>query len=194
MAIGWTTALMMILAATSFAANTPEPAPRFAIYRAKIVDEHFVADAFGERTAEWMRRNINQSYLAQNATPFGEPVLTDSDIEEYCWNRQWIRLNDDAASRLWATSKTAEALAGQPYLVFVDGAKCYGGMIWSMVSSQSPPPVPIIIDLPLRDVLMTNVNGDLLNTADDTRFSERVGQVMGELGKLTTDCAEDWWK
>lgn len=133
-------------------------------------------------------------YLAQNQQPIGVPILTDVDVVEYCWSRQWLRLTESAASNWNAAMKEHRSPAGKPFVVLVDGAVCYSGTVWSMVFSVSAPPGPIVWDMALNGVLMIAVSNVPPNSSSDPRYDARVQAAFESLGKLKTECAENWWQ
>jgi hypothetical protein len=184
---------MVIWAAQCCAAEIKSP-PRFEVFRVAIDDQNFPESAFSESGAKWCREHVTQDYLADNLRTVGQPILTDADVSEFCWDRQWLRLTDVAAAQWDLALREHRSLAGEFFVVLVDDAFCYAGIIWSLASSQSPPPVPIMHEMTLNGVLMTNVSGDILGTPQDVRYDERIERAFGQLGKLRPECAEDWWK
>lgn len=184
---------MMLCVTRCCAAEAAAP-PRFEVYRAAIDDRNLPEGAFSESGAKWCREHVTQDYLANNLHTVGRPILTDADVSEYCWDRQWLKLTAEAAARWDLALREHRSLAGEFFAVLVDDSFCYAGVIWSLASSQSPPPVPIMLEMTLNGVLMTNVSEDVLRTPQDVRYEERIRRAFERLGKLRPECAEDWWK
>ena len=132
-------------------------------------------------------------YLQQKAVAVGDPIMTDEDIVEYCWNRHWIRLTDDAAKRWNGVLGSHRSRWGSRFVVMVDGKSCCEGTIWSLASSSSQGPSgPIIFDMALNGVVMTTLHAERPDTDADSRCNAEVRTVFAELGKLNDECAEEW--
>ncbi|MBK8167862.1 MAG: hypothetical protein IPK64_18100 [bacterium] len=132
-------------------------------------------------------------YLQQNAVAVGDPIMTDEDIVEYCWNRHWIRLTDDAAKRWNSAPGNHRSRRGSRFVVMVDGQSCYEGTIWSFASSSSQVPSgPVIFDMALNGVVMTTLHAERPDTGADSSCNAEVRTVFAELGKLNDECAEEW--
>lgn len=83
----------------------------------------------------------------------GDLVLSDSDIVRYCWSSHYMQLTPEAAQRL----PKSVGVHGRPFVLMVDGVKCYSGAFWTHLSSLATVQPVIMVDT-LEEFPSTAVN------------------------------------
>ena len=184
-------AMGVLLAGGGLLASGGE-APRFAVYRVDVVHNES-APPFNRKNND--PRNwhpyLTQEYLLATAVKLGGPVITEADIEDYCWNTQRVQLTAEGARKWNAQGGYETPLHGLPLLIEVDGRPQYGAMLWSPLSSSSCR-LPQFWSLTLENRLI--MGGWYYSADGDTVYRENndpeVRRVLLELGKLSEVCNE----
>ncbi len=164
--------------------------PRFAIYLVDFV-ENESAPVLERQVDDDNHKSVfvTQEYALVTAVKQDPPILTDSDIMEYCWATQRIQLTADGARRWNSLGGYQTPLTGNPIQIYVDGEPQYAALIWNPASSLSCK-LPQFWGMTLENRLI--VTGRSVSAAGDTilgvTYDEQVKQVMSELGKLTENC------
>ncbi len=184
-----TTGIFVALVFAGLAALGEAP-PRLAIYRVDLVEKNSAPTPERRNKDRRLYKGfITQEYLLATAVKKGAPILTDSDIEQYCWDTQKVQLTDEGARRWDSQGGYETPLNGLPILIEVDGQPRYGAMIWNLLSSGSTN-LPQFWSTTLDNQL--NFGGLYITSEGDTIYRENfdpvVRKVMGELGKLSDDC------
>lgn len=163
--------------------------PRFAVYRVDIVARETTPPRRGTRDPKDVYPYLTQEELLATAVKRGAPVLTERDIETYCWESQTLHLTAAGVEHWDSLGGWDVPLTGHPLLVEVDGEPRYGAFLWNPVSSLGCR-LPQFWCRTLDGRLV--IGGKFVTTAGDTIRSETydptVRQVMEELGKLSWDC------
>ena len=120
----------------------PKKSPRFAI---------FLVDADDNKIKR------SQSELMQ-AELSKEPLLTEKDIVHYKWTNHSFKLTKNATARLQNSLKGKVSTSGLPFVVAVDGEKCFAGYFMTKLSSVAITFDPVI----LIDDLITAKNDVIL--------------------------------
>jgi hypothetical protein len=115
-----------------------------------------------------------------------KPIITATDIEVYYWNEHRIVLTKNGLKKL-PDSKEVGGY-GKPFVVVVDGARCYRGAFWTSFSSVSHPN-PVINAAPLHPrkhsiVIEKAYPSDSFAKGQDPRNDERIYNALRKLGKL----------
>jgi hypothetical protein len=185
----FTTGILVLLVLAGLAAPGEAP-PRFAIYRVDLVESESTPPL--ERRLDdprLLNLFVTQEYLLATAVKTGAPVLTESDIEDYCWATQRVQLTAEGAGRWDSLGGFQVPFTGLPILIEVDGKPRYGAMVWNPASSYSSE-LPQFWCKTLENQL--TFGGRYISAAGDTihreNYDPMVRKVMGELGKLADNC------
>lgn len=144
----------------------------------------------------------------------GDLVFSDTDIVDYCWRSHSLQLTTEAAERLpksgWPTSSKSipesklVSVHGKPFVLVVDGARCYSGAFWTHLSSIATSGPVIMVDT-LGEFPGTAVNpaprgsfqielgypnptAQLPPHAEDVRDCPSLKKALLEMGKLRKGC------
>ena len=167
--------------------------PRFAVYRVDLVENESAPTLDRNiKDIRYFNSYVTQEYVLATAVRHEPPILTESDIVEYCWATQRIQLTDEGALSWDSQGGFQVPLNGLPLLVVVDGEPRYGAMLWNPASSLSCK-LPQIWCKTLDNRLI--MGGRYITAEGDTvyreNFDPQVMQVMDELGKLANNCEEN---
>jgi hypothetical protein len=115
------------------------------------------------------------------------PDIGADDVVSYDWKEHVVTLKPGVKQRL-----PKPGLSGMPFVVVVDGKRCYLGAFWSAISSQLPTVPTIEAQMPgvkalpkdavLIDRTVVKKEGD--PDPPDPRADERVRKALDALGKL----------
>jgi hypothetical protein len=175
-------------------ASAEESTPRFAFYLVDFVETETTPTLkYRKDYPQYKNAYVTQEYFCDAAVVRGEPILTEADIVEYCWEKQRIVLKPASASRWNERFARSTPLAGIPLQVMVDGMPEYGAMVWNPISSLACL-LPNVWSLSARGYLLTGGAAYRENETPrpDARYSEKVKKVMVELGKLTEVCEDEF--
>ncbi len=173
-------------------ASAEEFTPRFALYIVDFVETETTPTLkYRKDYPQYKNSYATQEYFRAAAVVRGEPILTEADIVEYCWEKQRIVLKPESASCWNERFGRSTPLAGTPVQVVVDGKPVYGAMLWTPASSFSCR-LPTIWCFSVRGCLLSGGPGYWENEKPrpDPRFCDTVKKVMVELGKLTEVCED----
>jgi len=168
--------------------------PRFAVY---FVDfegiSKFQTSHGSTRYAKDEISSLTQGELLGRADIQHPPILTESDISEYCWDTGRIVLTERGADNWNKQIGSADSPhIGRPLLIVVDGVPCYCAVLWSLSCSSSPP-LPTILDFSYSSNEVV-IGGEFsLNGSDEIRkacLDTQVKRVFAELGVLRKKCGE----
>lgn len=136
----------------------------------------------------FLSRTDQERFLSRT-TKQGDPILTESDIETYCWQSQTLHLTPAGAARWDSLGGRRVPLDGIPLLVEVDGEPRYGALLRNPASSLSAR-LPQFWCLSPEGRL--HLGGPLISAEGDTLYRENydpsVRELMRELGRLSPDC------
>ena len=108
-----------------------------------------------------------------------EPWINHYDIMEYLWDDHIFLLNSERA-RLPITS-----LHGKPFVVVVDGVRCYVGFFWSPIFSVSCPYPVIEIEIPPSEYQIKRAYPTpKFAVGDDSRNDARIYNCLKKLDLL----------
>ena len=111
-----------------------------------------------------------------------KPLIDLDGIVTYDWSEHLITLSSDAYENVKYIETKAMSTTGLPFVVIVDDAKIYLGIIFPLYSSSMPPQVlPYIYHAPLNEFKIRQARLDI----EDKRNDERIYSVLKENGKLT---------
>ncbi len=176
--------------------------PRLALYRVELdsipdLDD----DRVGGREFVNFWLMLDLEYIMEHGTVVDMPIFTDDDIIEYVWDRQYIVVTEEAASRY--PDFRDIPLESIPALMMVDGAPCYAVRLWNPWSSWGSF-LPQLIQLDLdtiwegrtyavKQMLMLRRRGYPASEdprPPDRRMDERVKAIMMDQGKLSYELNE----
>jgi hypothetical protein len=69
-----------------------------------------------------------------------EPIITLKDITKYYWQEQILITNKEG---LCEQLRKVTKVSGMPFVVLVNGERIYSGTFWTLISSMSPPRMPV---------------------------------------------------
>ena len=173
-------------------ATTLQAAPSdlcYEIFIADLVDEDLESLSESEYF-KWVMLELDQEYVLTKGTPSGAPILSNSDIVEYCWSEQKLILSDEAATRWnerWGLRKTP--MNGVPLLIYVKGVPRYGAILWNPVVSAVPT-LPQFLGFVAGNSLYLNQGlsyGE--HQEQDVRYDGPTKTAMADLGKLVEKCS-----
>ncbi len=168
--------------------------PRFAIYFVDFEGVTKFETSYGStRYAQDEISSLTQEELLGRADIQYPPVLTESDISEYCWDTGRVVLTESGAKNWYKQIGSSNSPhIGRPLLVVIDGVPCYCAVLWALYCSSSPS-LPTIVDF----VFFNNevgIGGEFsLKGSDEKRNScleAQVRQVFAEMGVLREKCGE----
>jgi hypothetical protein len=124
------------------------------------------------------------SALLENVELAPVPLLTEDDIVSFKWLQQQIVLTDEGFSKIPSSSQVG--VNGKPFVVVVDGHRCYLGAFWTGISSVASPN-PVIDVLRAKDNIITILRAypqSQFGAGPDPRADQRLQKALTELKKI----------